>query len=252
MAYVYRHIRVDKNEPFYIGISKRKRRAADISDRNNKIWRRIVAKTDYEVEVLFDDLTWDEAKEKEREFIGLYGRIDLGTGILANMTNGGDGRLVHDNCKFPLFNTWNNIKKVCYTKTNSRYHLYGGKGIEICDKWLNDFREFNHWAISNGWVIGNVISRKNKGEPFDEQNTIILNSKDDLYNTSLKNKKFYYKGECISIRDAVKKYGIPNRLLATRLRLDWTPEEAIETPTIVNKRQKLYLNKKLYNGYNCH
>lgn len=92
MAYVYRHIRLDKNQPFYIGIGKTKYRHSDKSNRNN-IWNRIVAKTQYEVEILFDDVSWEFAKKKEIEFIALYGRIDIGTGILANMTNGGDGNL---------------------------------------------------------------------------------------------------------------------------------------------------------------
>jgi hypothetical protein len=35
-------------------------------------------------------LTWEQACEKEIEFIKLYGRIDLGTGCLANLTDGGD------------------------------------------------------------------------------------------------------------------------------------------------------------------
>lgn len=94
MAYVYRHIRLDKNEPFYIGISKLANRAYSFRDRNI-YWKRIVAKTDYEVEIVLDDLTWEEACEKEKEFISLYGRRDLGKGILVNLTDGGDGTLNH-------------------------------------------------------------------------------------------------------------------------------------------------------------
>lgn len=89
MAYLYRHIRLDKNEPFYIGISKRKNRPFVDYGRNN-IWKSIVSKTEYDVEILFDDITWDDACKKEKEFIKLYGRIYDG-GILANMTTGGDG-----------------------------------------------------------------------------------------------------------------------------------------------------------------
>lgn len=89
MAVVYRHIRLDKNEPFYIGIGQEKR--AYTTRERNEIWRRIVDKTDYEVEILFDDLTWEEAIKKEKEFISLYGRKNNNTGILANMTDGGEG-----------------------------------------------------------------------------------------------------------------------------------------------------------------
>ena len=94
MAYLYRHIRLDKNEPFYIGIGSNElnnyKRAYWTYERN-EIWNRIVAKTDYEVEIILDDLTWLEACEKEKEFIKLYGRKNIKSGTLANMTDGGDG-----------------------------------------------------------------------------------------------------------------------------------------------------------------
>jgi len=91
MAVVYRHIRLDKNEPFYIGIGNSKYRASKKCSRNN-IWKSIVNKTEYRVDILFDDLTWEEACEKEKEFISIYKRIKDG-GILANITFGGEGVL---------------------------------------------------------------------------------------------------------------------------------------------------------------
>jgi hypothetical protein len=93
MAYVYRHIRLDKNEPFYIGIGSDKNyNRAKTNTRRNKHWLNI-SKYGFEVDILFDNLTWDEACEKEKEFIALYGRSDLGKGVLCNLTNGGDGVL---------------------------------------------------------------------------------------------------------------------------------------------------------------
>jgi len=97
MAYLYRHIRLDKNEPFYIGIGEdsskfiNKYRRAYIKSDRNIVWKRITNKTSYKVEILLDDLTWEEACQKEIEFIKLYGRINIKTGILANLTDGGEG-----------------------------------------------------------------------------------------------------------------------------------------------------------------
>lgn len=94
MAYVYRHIRLDKNEPFYIGISNSEtyERAFTKGHRNN-MWHKIINKTEYRVDIVIDNITYEEAKEKEREFISLYGRININTGILCNMTDGGDGTI---------------------------------------------------------------------------------------------------------------------------------------------------------------
>ena len=87
---VYRHIRLDKNEVFYIGIGKNLSRAFDKRQRN-RYWKFITNKTKYRVDILFDDLSKEEASDKEKEFIKLYGRKDLGLGTLVNMTDGGDG-----------------------------------------------------------------------------------------------------------------------------------------------------------------
>ncbi len=93
MAYVYRHIRLDKNIPFYIGIGGDDiyKRANDRKFRNPH-WLRIVKKTEYEIEILFDNISWPEACKKEIEFIALYGRSKDG-GVLTNITKGGDGKL---------------------------------------------------------------------------------------------------------------------------------------------------------------
>lgn len=41
-----------------------------------------------------------------------------------------------------LFQTWHTMKKRCYTKTSKAYKYYGGRGIKICDRWLNSFDSF--------------------------------------------------------------------------------------------------------------
>lgn len=94
MAYVYRHIRVDKNVPFYIGIGLREdgfKRAFTKLGRN-KYWNNIVSKTDYEVEILLDEISNELAYKKEQEFISLYKRHKEG-GTLSNLTLGGEGQV---------------------------------------------------------------------------------------------------------------------------------------------------------------
>lgn len=98
MYFLYRHIRLDTNKPFYIGIGtvnekakcweREFQRAYDTKGRN-RYWRNIVAKTDYEIEILYTSDSKDEIEQKEIEFINLYGRRDLGTGSLCNLTDGG-------------------------------------------------------------------------------------------------------------------------------------------------------------------
>lgn len=94
MAYVYRHIRLDTNKVFYIGIgsgSSGKYKRAKDTGRRSLYWKNITSKTEYRIDILFDDIDLDVAKEKEVEFIKLYGRKDKNLGTLVNLTDGGEG-----------------------------------------------------------------------------------------------------------------------------------------------------------------
>lgn len=106
--FIYRHIRLDTNEVFYIGRGKaytRLRRTknsrthgyveryyrAYCKANRNVFWDRIVAKTEFEVEIIFEADDIQLIFEKEIEFISLYGRRDLGKGTLVNLSDGGPG-----------------------------------------------------------------------------------------------------------------------------------------------------------------
>ncbi len=98
--YVYRHIRPDTNEVFYIGIGNNNdKRVAPYARANNKgvrrseFWRKIVNKNNgmFICEIMYECNSFDESNAKEMEFIELYGRKDLGTGTLVNLTSGGSG-----------------------------------------------------------------------------------------------------------------------------------------------------------------
>ena len=89
MAYLYRHLRNDTGNIFYIGIGSDEKfsRAKETSCRN-KHWKNVVNKHGFTYEIMLTDLTWEEACKKEIEFIAFYGRKNL-----VNLTDGGQGTL---------------------------------------------------------------------------------------------------------------------------------------------------------------
>lgn len=128
MAYVYKHIRNDTNEVFYIGIGDDKNYNRAYQKRSrNLFWKHIVSKTNYSVEIIEDDLTWENACLKEVEYIKKFGRRDLGIGLLVNLTDGGEG--LHN----PAIDVRNKIRSHFFGKT--RIEIYGAeKAKEITNK----------------------------------------------------------------------------------------------------------------------
>ena len=50
-----------------------------------------------------------------------------------------------------LYSIWNHMKTRCRTKSYHAFRHYGGRGIRVCDEWLNDFQAFYDWAMANGY-----------------------------------------------------------------------------------------------------
>lgn len=131
MAYVYRHIRLDKNQPFYIGIgSDAFFHRANQTDGRSLLWNSIANKGGLLVEIIMDDISWYEACVKEIEFIALYGRINTKTGTLANLTDGGEGavgRVITDEQRLRMVEAGNNR---VYTKEYKDWFKNLRKGVK--------------------------------------------------------------------------------------------------------------------------
>lgn len=58
-----------------------------------------------------------------------------------------------------LYWVWNSMIRRCTKSSDKAYEYYGGRGICVCDEWLNDFRSFRDWALSHGYAEGLSIDR---------------------------------------------------------------------------------------------
>lgn len=48
----------------------------------------------------------------------------------------------HERSDMVEYRTWTRMKSRCYTKTNPKYPVYGGRGIKVCDRWKNSYMNF--------------------------------------------------------------------------------------------------------------
>ena len=86
-------------------------------------------------------------KSKKVQSCGCYQRQKL---IARNTTHGLNGTRI--------YNIWVGIKDRTLKPKNKHYHYYGGRGIKICEAWL-DVRIFYDWAMSNGYSDELTIDR---------------------------------------------------------------------------------------------
>jgi hypothetical protein len=218
MAVVYRHIRLDKNEPFYIGIGEKENRAYKKHGRSS-YWNRIVDKYGYRVEILFDDLTWEEAQEKEIEFISLYGRRDLDTGILVNLTDGGENPPKMFGHKF-------NVGRKASSDTRKKMSdLRKGRTFsEETRKLKSDIakskgqRPFQPIGFKHSEESKKLISEKSKGRTISEETRTKLS--DAKIGKTPNNAKSVVINNIIykSVFDASKDLGLLRRTITQRVK----------------------------------
>ena len=82
--YVYVHFRKDNLQPFYVG--KGKGRRVNITHNRNKHWQNVVAKHGLFAQIMENNLTEEQAFEREKFYIQVLGKENL-----CNHTDGGEG-----------------------------------------------------------------------------------------------------------------------------------------------------------------
>lgn len=81
------------------------------------------------------------------------------------------GNVKHGKCHTRLYTIYLGMKSRCYNKNDKEhYPYYGGRGIKICDEWLNDFIAFYDWAILNGYNDSLTIDRVDVNGNYEPQN----------------------------------------------------------------------------------
>lgn len=69
-----------------------------------------------------------------------------------------------------LYNIWKGMIYRCYKPTKSGYERYGGKGVTVCDEWINSFENFLEWSLVNGYSDVLTIDRIESTNPYGPSN----------------------------------------------------------------------------------
>lgn len=128
-----------------------------------------------------------------------------------------------------LRGVWTNMRQRCLNPKNRQYKNYGGRGITICDEWINDYSSFRDWALRSGYKQGLTIDRINNDEGYSPENCRWATYKEQSRNTR-NNRIITINGETKCLIEWAETLGISYQLVQGRLRNGWPVEKALTEP----------------------
>lgn len=126
----------------------------------------------------------------------------------------------------PLYSVWWSMHVRCYNPKNKRWSRYGGRGIEVCERW-NVFENFVEDMPERPY--GYSIDRIDNDGNYEPGNCRWADAKMQGNNSST-TRIIEYKGDRLSITQFAEKYHMKVATLWARLKKGMSIAEALETP----------------------
>lgn len=125
---------------------------------------------------------------------------------------------------------WSAMIQRCTNKNNKGYHNYGGRGIKVCDEWLNSFEQF----ISDMGLRPSrkhSIERVNNNKGYNPENCIWATKDIQQRNRRIRKDEIVFNGETATQASLRLSKNTYRRLVQKRIKeLGWDIEKAFTTP----------------------
>lgn len=137
----------------------------------------------------------------------------------------------------------------CYNKNSECYDNYGGRGIRICNEWINNREKFINWSLSNGYAKNLTIDRINVNGNYEPSNCRWATYKEQGNNRRPssewkkrkphKLKTLTIDGKIRPIREWYVLYNTSEPAVRYRMnKLGMTFEQALKTPKLTEGRPR--------------
>lgn len=139
---------------------------------------------------------------------------------------------IHNLYHTRLHTIWTAMKQRCYSTSHIHYKNYGGRGITICEEWLdkeNGMLNFYNWAMANGYKENLTIDRIDVNGNYKPNNCRWITMQEQQ-NNKRNNYIIKYNNKEYTMTNLARKYNINPDRLSERLRNGWDLEKALKTP----------------------
>ncbi len=134
----------------------------------------------------------------------------------------------------PEYKAWNNLKTRCYNPNTNNWHRYGGRGIIVCEKWLN-FEGFLEDMGRKPSPLHSIDRIDNNGD-YCKENCKWSTKEEQVRNRGT-NVYLEYKGNKMIIKDIAKEVGLNFQLIQIRMKKGMSLDEAIHKPYKYTKNE---------------
>lgn len=135
-----------------------------------------------------------------------------------------------------LYKIWDGMKYRCFNEKHNQYKNYGGRGITVCDEWM-DFIPFYEWAMSHGYRDDLTLDRIDVNGNYCPENCRWENDIVQHNNTRV-NRHLEHNGETHTMAEWARIKGMKYVTLNTRInKYQWSIEKALTTPVEIHNKK---------------
>ena len=144
----------------------------------------------------------------------------------------------HGDSNERLYHIYKGMINRCLNENDKSYKYYGGRGIKLCDEWLNDYELFKKWSLDNGYNELLTIERVDINGNYEPRNCRWATRKEQANNTR-KNHLLEYNGKLYTMSELSELCGINYSTLRKRINdMGWSVEKAVSKKDYRSKKEE--------------
>lgn len=136
--------------------------------------------------------------------------------------------------RIPEYRAWINMKSRCLTPSSTGFENYGGRGIKVCDRWVNSFDAFLG-DVGHRPTNGHTLDRIDTDGDYEPGNVRWATRKEQSRNLRV-NRLVTIDGVTRTLAEACEMAGMTYNTVLYRLKRGWSLTDALHLPCQQGKR----------------